>query len=203
MNEGQRKTVSSCSQVRYSSLMRLTVASLKCLELAGNNPLQFLEFIFSSFRSLLSTPVIVLAILLRPTRALSLFTALSIHTSASSLSPSLPQRCNLHSMSTITLSQCITPSRSSIISNPFGATTKKGKSKIVDQARGEDGEIVLPDYVSPPAKDSREKREWDRMSTRMEGFHSYCKLSSFCATRFFSVFSSQLPQLRSFASCIT
>ncbi|GAA5856975.1 hypothetical protein JCM5353_000940 [Sporobolomyces roseus] len=80
-------------------------------------------------------------------------------------------------MSTITLSQCITPSRSSIISNPFGATTKKGKSKIVDQARGEDGEIVLPDYISPPAKDSREKREWDRMSTRMEGFHSYFRMA--------------------------
>ncbi|GAA5903940.1 hemerythrin domain-containing protein [Sporobolomyces salmoneus] len=81
-------------------------------------------------------------------------------------------------MSTITLSECITPSRSSIISNPFGQTKKGGKSKVTSKSeRDEEGLIVLPDYVSPPPKDSREKREWDRMSTRMQGFHSYFRMA--------------------------
>ncbi|GAA5947477.1 hypothetical protein JCM3765_001695 [Sporobolomyces pararoseus] len=79
-------------------------------------------------------------------------------------------------MSTISLSDCITPSRSSIISNPLGKPKKGGKS-IVSSERSEEGKIVLPEYISPPPKDSREKREWDRMSTRMQGFHSYFRMA--------------------------
>ena len=145
-----------------------------------SDPFEIFGILISCFLSSLTlTSVSVVAILFQPTRALFLLSALSIRTCTSSLYPSLSPRCSLHSstMSSITLSDCITPSRSSIIPNPFGATTKKGKSKVVDKSRGQDGEIVLPDYISPPPKDSREKREWDRMSTRMEGFHSYCTLN--------------------------
>lgn len=98
---------------------------------------------------------------------------------------SRPFACSSARMSTISLSDCITPSRSSIISNPFGQTSKKGggKSKIAPVGnRSKEGIIELPDYISPPPKDSREKREWDRMSTRMQGFHSYCKLSPLSST---------------------
>ncbi|GAA5835221.1 hypothetical protein JCM3766R1_006903 [Sporobolomyces carnicolor] len=78
-------------------------------------------------------------------------------------------------MSAISLSDCITPSRSSIISDPFrGGSSKKAKGASV---RSDEGTIILPDHISPPPKDSREKREWDRMSTRMQGFHSYFRMA--------------------------
>ncbi|GAA5931690.1 hemerythrin domain-containing protein [Sporobolomyces koalae] len=78
-------------------------------------------------------------------------------------------------MSAISLKDCITPSRASV--KP--ATSQGGKgssSKKQIKPVGErdlEGQITLPDHISPPPKDSREKREWDRMSTRMEGFHTY------------------------------
>ncbi|KAK4048242.1 hypothetical protein OIV83_004947 [Microbotryomycetes sp. JL201] len=30
-----------------------------------------------------------------------------------------------------------------------------------------------PDFVAPPPKNASERREWDRMSQRMQGFHNY------------------------------
>lgn len=63
-------------------------------------------------------------------------------------------------MSTLTLEQAIKPSRSSVVS------TRSGGGKA---AKGRKGEIELPDYVAPEPKNATERREWDRMSSRMEG----------------------------------
>ena len=98
-------------------------------------------------------------------------------------------------MSAITLEACITPSRSAV--KPLAAT-KASKAK-----RQPKGDLDLPDYVAPEPKTNMERREWDRMSSRMEGpspllvaslslsagpaadlphaltgFHSYCASSS-------------------------
>ncbi|GAA5835608.1 hypothetical protein JCM9279_004593 [Rhodotorula babjevae] len=72
-------------------------------------------------------------------------------------------------MSAITLEACITPSRSAV--KPFAAT-KGSKAK-----RQPKGDPDLPDYVAPEPKTNMERREWDRMSSRMEGFHSYFRLA--------------------------
>ncbi|BGP38133.1 hypothetical protein JCM10449v2_002060 [Rhodotorula kratochvilovae] len=71
-------------------------------------------------------------------------------------------------MATHTLEQCIKPSRSAV--KPKGQK-KGGKGKA------NRGDIELPDYISPEPKTPTERREWDRMSSRMEGFHSYFRLA--------------------------
>ncbi|BGO89789.1 hypothetical protein NBRC10512_004442 [Rhodotorula toruloides] len=67
-------------------------------------------------------------------------------------------------MSTYTLEQAIKPSRASIVSTLSGG-----------KAREEDDE--LPDYISPEPKNAAERRDWERMSSRMEGFHAYFRHS--------------------------
>ncbi|KAK4704387.1 ion channel-forming bestrophin family protein, partial [Phenoliferia sp. Uapishka_3] len=59
--------------------------------------------------------------------------------------------------------QATAPSRSAVVSS-----VKKGGKK-----GGNKGDPEKPDYISPEPKNASEKRDWDRMSTRMEGFHSY------------------------------
>ena len=54
-----------------------------------------------------------------------------------------------------------TPSRAAVTSSG-----KKGK-------KGGKGDKEKPDFISPEPKNAAERRDWDRMSTRMEGFHSY------------------------------
>ncbi|GAA6026807.1 hypothetical protein JCM8097_005875 [Rhodosporidiobolus ruineniae] len=73
-------------------------------------------------------------------------------------------------MSTLTLEQAITPSRAGVKPSGKGAKGKKGKGKA-------GGEVELPDYIAPPPKTPQERREWDRMSSRMEGFHTYFRSS--------------------------
>ncbi|GAA6060978.1 hypothetical protein JCM10212_006560 [Sporobolomyces blumeae] len=82
-------------------------------------------------------------------------------------------------MSGITLQQAITPSRAAVLSatSSSRSTPAKGKKHLKLDEFDADGNVKLPDYVSPPPKDSREKREWDRMSSRMEGFHSYFRMA--------------------------
>ncbi|KAL8279226.1 hypothetical protein RQP46_008263 [Phenoliferia psychrophenolica] len=58
------------------------------------------------------------------------------------------------------------PSRAAVTS-----TGKKGKKG------GNKGDVEKPDYISPEPKNAAERRDWDRMSTRMEGFHSYFRQS--------------------------
>ncbi|GJN88382.1 hypothetical protein Rhopal_001348-T1 [Rhodotorula paludigena] len=65
-------------------------------------------------------------------------------------------------MSTYTLEDVIRPSRASVKPKPAKKAAKKGK-----------GDVELPDYIAPEAKTPSERREWDRMSSRMEGFHTY------------------------------
>lgn len=62
----------------------------------------------------------------------------------------------LSSVDALRLKACITPSRACI---PV-AKSGKGKSK---------GDAELPEHISPAPKTAAEKRDWDRMSTRMEG----------------------------------
>jgi hypothetical protein len=84
-------------------------------------------------------------------------------------------------MSTLTLEQAIKPSRSSVVS------TRSGGGKA---AKGWKGDIELPDYVAPEPKNATERREWDRMSSRMEGASPYPSLVAF---------RSSLPRGRFFA----
>ncbi|BGP30266.1 hypothetical protein JCM10296v2_002018 [Rhodotorula toruloides] len=70
-------------------------------------------------------------------------------------------------MSTYTLEQAIKPSRASVVSIQSGGK-KGGKAR-------EDEE--LPDYVWPEPKNAAERRDWERMSSRMEGFHTYFRHS--------------------------
>ncbi|GAA5908390.1 hypothetical protein JCM6882_007924 [Rhodosporidiobolus microsporus] len=74
-------------------------------------------------------------------------------------------------MSTLTLEAAITPSRASIKPAP-----KKGKG-AKKGGKGRDDGDELPDFVAPPPKNPQERREWDRMSSRMEGFHRYFRSS--------------------------
>ncbi|GAA5868993.1 hypothetical protein JCM8547_003244 [Rhodosporidiobolus lusitaniae] len=69
----------------------------------------------------------------------------------------------------LTLEQAITPSRDAVKPS---LKKKGGKAK-----KNGDDEVKLPDYVAPPPKNAQEKREWDRMSSRMEGFHGYFRQS--------------------------
>lgn len=55
-----------------------------------------------------------------------------------------------------------TPSRGAIQSG--GKKGKKGGDKAVREK---------PDFIAPEPKNAAERRDWDRMSTRMEAFHSY------------------------------
>lgn len=73
-------------------------------------------------------------------------------------------------MATVTLQDCIEPSRAAV--KPLAAT-KGAKAKAKRHA----GDVELPDYVAPEPKTQMERREWDRMSSRMEGFHSYFRLA--------------------------
>ncbi|GAA5870446.1 hypothetical protein JCM1840_004725 [Sporobolomyces johnsonii] len=61
----------------------------------------------------------------------------------------------------LTLEAAITPSRAGL---PPPKAKKGGK--------GGDDEL-LPDFIAPEPKNAGERREWDRMSSRMDGFHSY------------------------------
>lgn len=62
-------------------------------------------------------------------------------------------------MSTYSLAEAITPSRKAVPPRK-GAKVRKG------------GDIELPDYISPEPKTAAERRDWDRMSSRMEGVYS-------------------------------
>ncbi|GAA5950068.1 hypothetical protein JCM21900_001383 [Sporobolomyces salmonicolor] len=64
----------------------------------------------------------------------------------------------------LTLEAAITPSRAGI---PPPKAKKGGKGK----KKG--GGDELPEFIAPEPKNAGERREWDRMSSRMEGFHSY------------------------------
>lgn len=70
-------------------------------------------------------------------------------------------------MSSYTLAQAISPSRKSV------PPRKAAKGRKVM------GDVELPDYVAPEPKTPMERREWDRMSSRMEGewrcFRSYAR----------------------------
>ncbi|POY74406.1 hypothetical protein BMF94_2600 [Rhodotorula taiwanensis] len=66
-------------------------------------------------------------------------------------------------MSSYSLADAIKPSRKSV-----------PPSKA---AKGRKGDIDLPDYIAPEPKTAAERREWDRMSSRMEGFHTYFRMS--------------------------
>lgn len=70
-------------------------------------------------------------------------------------------RLSLSTMAALTLEQAITPSRAGV--KPSAKKGAKGKGKKGDQ------EIILPDFVCPPAKNAQETRELLRMSQRMEG----------------------------------
>lgn len=65
-----------------------------------------------------------------------------------------PRLC-YRAMSTYSLAEAITPSRKAV--PPRKAKGRKG------------GDIELPDYISPEPKNAAERRDWDRMSSRMEG----------------------------------
>ncbi|KAI5480221.1 hypothetical protein MNV49_001549 [Pseudohyphozyma bogoriensis] len=45
--------------------------------------------------------------------------------------------------------------------------------KVAPKVREARARREVPEFVSPPPKNAAERREWDRMSSRMEGFHSY------------------------------
>ncbi|BGP22993.1 hypothetical protein Rt10032_c16g5688 [Rhodotorula toruloides] len=70
-------------------------------------------------------------------------------------------------MSIYTLDQAIKPSRASI-------STSTGRSK---GGKARTGDIELPDYIAPEPKNAAERRDWERMSSAMEGFHSYFRHS--------------------------
>lgn len=36
-------------------------------------------------------------------------------------------------------------------------------------SKGRKGDLELPDYIAPEPKNAAERRDWDRMSSRMEG----------------------------------
>lgn len=65
------------------------------------------------------------------------------------------QTCSYRAMSSYSLADAIKPSRKSV-----------PPSKA---AKGRKGDIDLPDYIAPEPKTAAERREWDRMSSRMEG----------------------------------
>ncbi|ORY87458.1 hypothetical protein BCR35DRAFT_289530 [Leucosporidium creatinivorum] len=65
---------------------------------------------------------------------------------------------SLSSLDALRLKACIEPSRACI-------PPSKGKKTK--------GDLELPDHISPEPKTASERRDWDRMSSRMEGFHSY------------------------------
>ncbi|GAA5829613.1 hypothetical protein JCM11251_000223 [Rhodosporidiobolus azoricus] len=73
-------------------------------------------------------------------------------------------------MSTFSVQAAITPSRASV--KPSAKKGKGGKGK-----KGGDTDHELPDYISPAPKTPGERKEWDRMSSRMEGFHRYFRAS--------------------------
>ena len=58
-----------------------------------------------------------------------------------------------------------TPSRAGAGGGGKAAKGKKGNSNVKEK----------PDYMSPPPANAQERRDWERMATRMEGFHSYVR----------------------------
>lgn len=60
--------------------------------------------------------------------------------------------------------QATKPSRAAVTTS-----AKKGKKSQGDREK--------PDFISPEPKNAAERRDWDRMSSRMEGFHSYVSFS--------------------------
>ncbi|BGP14073.1 hypothetical protein JCM10213_002368 [Rhodosporidiobolus nylandii] len=68
--------------------------------------------------------------------------------------------------STLSLENAIKPSRAGVKPSAKGGKGKGAK-------KGKKGDDELPDYISPEPKNAQERREWDRMSSRMEGFHTY------------------------------
>ncbi|GAA5989129.1 hypothetical protein JCM10908_001171 [Rhodotorula pacifica] len=67
-------------------------------------------------------------------------------------------------MSSYNLKDAITPSRKSVPPRKQSKGARKG-------------DIELPDYIAPEPKTAAERRDWDRMSSRMEGFHTYFRQS--------------------------
>ncbi|ORY87457.1 hypothetical protein BCR35DRAFT_302220 [Leucosporidium creatinivorum] len=63
---------------------------------------------------------------------------------------------SLSSIDALRLKACMTPSRASI--RPTGAKDEPGRNLP-----------PLPDYISPEPKTASEKREWQRLATRMDG----------------------------------
>lgn len=85
-------------------------------------------------------------------------------------------------MSTYTLEQAIKPSRASIVSTLSGG-----------KAREEDDE--LPDYISPEPKNAAERRDWERMSSRMEGAPRFPSLPSLPPETDLAVAPCRLPRV--------
>ncbi|GAA6001151.1 hypothetical protein JCM10207_007433 [Rhodosporidiobolus poonsookiae] len=67
----------------------------------------------------------------------------------------------------LTLQDAIKPSRAAVKSK-----YAKGKGGAKGKKRDDDA-VALPAHIAPEPKNQQERREWDRMSSRMEGFHSY------------------------------
>ncbi|GAA5970018.1 hypothetical protein JCM11641_000235 [Rhodosporidiobolus odoratus] len=73
-----------------------------------------------------------------------------------------------------TLESAITPSRASVKPSAKAGKAKGGKK---GKKGGDQDDVELPDYISPEPKNAMERREWDRMSSRMEGFHTHFRLA--------------------------
>ncbi len=84
--------------------------------------------------------------------------SIGYHKLAIAIRSLLCQRLCHRAMSTYSLAEAITPSRKAVPPRK-AAKGRKG------------GDIELPDYISPEPKNAAERRDWDRMSSRMEGEH--------------------------------
>ncbi|KDE07590.1 hypothetical protein MVLG_02056 [Microbotryum lychnidis-dioicae p1A1 Lamole] len=75
----------------------------------------------------------------------------------------------------LTLAQVITPSREACNALKVNSNSSRSTrmSKSSRSRTNDDDNSSCSDFVSPPPRNSTEQREWDRMSTRMNMFHTH------------------------------
>ncbi|KAM0748891.1 hypothetical protein T439DRAFT_327401 [Meredithblackwellia eburnea MCA 4105] len=56
---------------------------------------------------------------------------------------------------------------------PSRAVVNENAKNKKKNKKGDKEPRYKPDHISPPPKNAAEAREWNRMATRMDGFHSY------------------------------
>ncbi|SGY13623.1 BQ5605_C010g05916 [Microbotryum silenes-dioicae] len=75
----------------------------------------------------------------------------------------------------LTLAQAITPSREACNALKVNSNSSRSTrmSKSSRSRTNDDDNSSCSDFVSPPPRNSTEQREWDRMSIRMNMFHTH------------------------------